>query len=150
MPAVQLLDFDDIVLEEARRARAGDVVVDGSAISAARVRADPRLLRHAVRNLVDNAVRHARSRVRVSLEASAAGARLIVDDDGHGVPVIHRAQVFDRFVRLDEGRARDEGGAGLGLAIVRGIIEAHGGRVEVDDAPGGGARFVVTLPAHAG
>jgi signal transduction histidine kinase len=150
MPAVQLLDFDDIVLEEARRARAGDVVVDGSAISAARIRADPRLLRHAVRNLVDNAVRHARSRVRVSLEASAAGARLIVDDDGHGVPVIHRAQVFDRFVRLDEGRARDEGGAGLGLAIVRGIIEAHGGRVEVDDAPGGGARFVVTLPAHAG
>ena len=149
-PAVQPLDLDDIVLEEVRRVRTSDIVVDGSGINAARVQADSRLLRHAVRNLVDNAVRHAESRVRVSLQTSADGAHLIVDDDGHGVPVRHRAHVFDRFVRLDEGRARDEGGAGLGLAIVRGIVEAHGGRVEVDDAPGGGARFTVTLPIHAG
>jgi signal transduction histidine kinase len=148
-PAFQAVDLDDIVLAEVHRARTDAIVVDGSAISAARVQGDPQLLSHVVRNLVDNAVRHAQARVTVSLRTVQGDAQLVVDDDGLGVPPKSRATIFDRFSRLDEGRARDHGGAGLGLAIVRGIVEAHGGSVDIDDAPGGGARFVVRLPPDA-
>ena len=66
-----------------------------------------------------------------------------------GIPDADRAGVFDRFVRLDEGRARDAGGSGLGLAIVREIARVHGGTVTVGESPLGGARFVVDLPAGA-
>ena len=72
--------------------------------------------------------------------------RFIVDDDGPGIPPDQRAAVFDRFRRLDGGRARDAGGAGLGLAIVQAIAHAHGGRVWADAAPSGGARFVLEIP----
>jgi signal transduction histidine kinase len=72
--------------------------------------------------------------------------QLVVDDDGPGIPPADRARVFDRFTRLDEGRARDAGGVGLGLSMVKAIVERHGGSVTVDDAPLGGARFVVELP----
>ena len=72
---------------------------------------------------------------------------LIVDDDGPGIPAEDRERVFERFTRLDEGRARDAGGLGLGLAMAKTIVERHGGTVEIDDAPLGGARFVVRLPA---
>jgi len=72
---------------------------------------------------------------------------LIVDDDGPGISVADRERVFERFTRLDEGRSRDAGGVGLGLAMVRAIVERHGGSVSVDDSPFGGARFVVRLPA---
>jgi signal transduction histidine kinase len=70
----------------------------------------------------------------------------VVDDDGDGVPETERLRVFDRFVRLDESRRRDRDGAGLGLSITRAIAEAHGGGVHVEDAPAGGARFVLRLP----
>lgn len=142
----QVVDLDDLALDEVHRARQSPVRVDGSAISTARVDGDARQLGQVVRNLVDNAVRHARSRVSVSLAESDGFAELVVDDDGNGVPPRHRTQVFDRFVRLDEARARDDGGAGLGLAIVREIVGAHRGSVTVEDAPAGGARFVVRLP----
>ena len=127
---------------------AGDIQLDGSAIGPARVHGDPRLLGQVVRNLVDNAVRHARSRVSVSLAARGSTVELIVDDDGHGIAARDVARVFDRFVRLDEARARDEGGAGLGLAIVREIVDLHDGTVTVGEAPDGGARFTVVLPAN--
>jgi signal transduction histidine kinase len=74
---------------------------------------------------------------------------LSVDDDGPGVAPADRSRIFDRFTRLDDGRARDAGGSGLGLAIVREIVAAHGGTVRVEDAPSGGARFEVHLPASA-
>ena len=70
---------------------------------------------------------------------------LVVEDDGQGVPEADRRRVFERFVRLDEARARDGGGSGLGLAIVREIAAAHGGAVSVEEGARGGARFVVTL-----
>ena len=70
-----------------------------------------------------------------------------VDDDGPGVPPDQRERVFERFVRLDEARARDAGGSGLGLAIVTEVVRAHGGSVAVGDSPLGGAQFVVRLPA---
>ena len=103
-------------------------------------------LPEVVRNLVDNAVRHARSRVSVSLATRGITVELIVDDDGHGIAAREFSRVFDRFVRLDEARARDEGGAGLGLAIVREIVDLHDGKVTVGEAPDGGARFTVVLP----
>jgi signal transduction histidine kinase len=99
-----------------------------------------------VRNLLENAERHARSAVSVSLAHDGADLLLTVTDDGPGVAPEDRDRIFDRFVRLDEARARDQGGAGLGLAITREIVAAHGGAVHLDDAPGGGARFVVRLP----
>jgi signal transduction histidine kinase len=73
-------------------------------------------------------------------------ARLVVDDDGPGIPVAERELVFERFARLDDARARDGGGAGLGLSLVKAIAERHGGRVLIDDAPLGGARLIVELP----
>ena len=145
--AHQVVDLDDLALDEVHRSRPGDIQLDGSAIGPARVHGDPRLLGQVVRNLVDNAVRHARSRVSVSLAARGSTVELIVDDDGHGIAARDFARVFDRFVRLDEARARDEGGAGLGLAIVREIVDLHDGTVTVGEAPDGGARFTVVLPA---
>jgi signal transduction histidine kinase len=73
---------------------------------------------------------------------------MVVSDDGPGIPDGDRARVFDRFVRLDSARSRDGGGSGLGLAIVAEIIAAHAGSIAIDDRPGGGSRFTVTLPVQ--
>jgi signal transduction histidine kinase len=99
-------------------------------------------LERVVRNLVDNAQRHAVSRVAVTVSAVDGQAVLTVEDDGPGIPEADRERVFDRFVRLDDARDRDEGGSGLGLAIVADIARAHGGTAAV----GGRSRFVVRLP----
>ena len=139
------VDLDEIVLEETRRSYR--VPVDTSHVSAGRVRGSGTQLARAVRNLLDNAARHAHHRVTVGLETHNGSVVLVVDDDGPGVPAAERARVFERFTRLDEGRARDAGGVGLGLPMVRAIVDRHAGSVTVDDAPDGGARFVVRLPA---
>jgi signal transduction histidine kinase len=103
-------------------------------------------LGRVVRNLLDNAARHADSEVAVALHTGDAGVELTVDDDGPGIPVDDRSRVFDRFTRLDDGRARDAGGLGLGLSMVKAIVEQHGGTVAIEDAPIGGARVRVQLP----
>jgi signal transduction histidine kinase len=151
------LDLDDIVLAEAGRVRArGRVQVDLSRVSAGRVRGLADHLTRVVRNLLENAERHAATRIRVELSPALATGRgaqvqLVISDDGPGVPVEHRARIFDRFIRLDDARARPTqdygGGSGLGLAICREIVTAHGGRIWADEARGGGARFVVQIPA---
>jgi len=142
------VDLDDVALDEVARLRArAGVRVDASGITACRVAGDARLLALAVRNLADNAARHAASTVSVATAAGSDGAVLTVDDDGRGIPAAERERVLDRFVRLDEGRDRESGGSGLGLAIVRAVAEAHGGSVAVEEAPGGGARVVLRLPA---
>jgi signal transduction histidine kinase len=138
------VDLDDLVLEEAGRVR--PVPIDTSRVSAGRVAGDPRQLVRLVRNLLDNACSHARSRVVTSVATGAGSVWLVVDDDGPGIPPADRERVFDRFTRLDEGRGRGGGGAGLGLAMIRSIAERHGGTVMIDDAPIGGARFVVRFP----
>jgi signal transduction histidine kinase len=141
------VDLDEVVNAETARLRALDVVVDDSGVAAARVQGDRAALTRLVRNLTDNAARHARSRVAVSVAMEDGDAVVRVDDDGPGVPRAERERVFERFTRLDEGRARGAGGAGLGLALVRAVAVAHGGTVRVLDAPLGGARFEARLPA---
>jgi signal transduction histidine kinase len=141
------VDLDDLVLAEASRLRGAGITVDETGVGPARVHGNPQLLGQLVRNLTDNAARHARSRVAISLTQRDGRAVLVVDDDGDGIPQAQRDRVFDRFVRLDDARDRDAGGSGLGLAIVRGVARAAHGAVTIDDAPLGGARFTVTLPA---
>jgi signal transduction histidine kinase len=114
------------------------------------VRAAEDVLERVVLNLVENAVRYARSRVEVVVERSGEDVVLTVADDGPGVPPADRDRVFERFTRLDDARSREEGGSGLGLAIVRELVRAHSGDVHLDDpAPGAGPglRAVVRLPA---
>ncbi|MEW1930261.1 MULTISPECIES: sensor histidine kinase [unclassified Streptomyces] len=98
-------------------------------------------------NLVNNAQRHARSHVTVATRAEGAWAVLEVSDDGDGVPEGERDRIFERFVRLDDARTRDDGGAGLGLAIARDVAARHGGTLTVGEAPGGGALFELRIPA---
>ncbi len=106
---------------------------------------DPEGLRRVLANLLDNAVRHAASGVTVRLGRAGDAAELVVADDGPGVPAADRDRVFDRFTRLDSGRGRDDGGAGLGLAIVRELVRAHGGTVTLQNGDPG-TRVVVALP----
>ena len=103
-------------------------------------------LERVVGNLVENARRYARTRVDVSVSATAGLAVLEVRDDGPGVPAKDRERIFERFVRLDEARDRVQGGFGLGLAIVADLCRAFGGRVTVTDANGSGAVFTAALP----
>jgi signal transduction histidine kinase len=140
------VDLDEIV--EAERGRPSDVGGVAPEVRAApvRVSGDRAQLVRAVRNLVDNARRHARSRVLVTLVAEGPWAVVEVADDGPGVPEEERERVFERFVRLDEARARSDGGAGLGLAIVREIVVAHGGDVAVTGSDLGGALFRLRIP----
>jgi signal transduction histidine kinase len=140
------VDLDDLASAEARRVRRPGLVVDTSGIGGGRVRGDAMSLAQVVRNLVDNAARHADHKVAVAVRGSGDSVELIVDDDGAGIPEDQRGRVFERFVRLDEARARDAGGSGLGLAIVKEIVVAHGGTVEATSADLGGARFVVRFP----
>ncbi len=146
LPAVAV-DLDDLVLEEAAQLRrSSTLTVRLDRVSAAQVRGDALQLRRVIRNLVDNARRHAASTVTFELDERAEGVRLVVADDGPGIPAEHAAVVFDRFTRLEESRQRDAGGSGLGLAICQEIVERHGGSIELDTTATSGARFVVRLP----
>jgi signal transduction histidine kinase len=154
-PAQRPVDLDDIVLQEVAALRARTTVaIDASGVSAAGVVGDPGELRRVVRNLGDNAARHARRRVEVTLGEEVRDgmpeAVLTVTDDGEGIPPERAESVFDRFARLDAARTRDTGGTGLGLAIARDIVERHGGSITVETSHRPGARFVVVLPARAG
>lgn len=145
------VDLDDLALAEASRlCRAGaggsGPVVDATGVVPVRVLGDPVALGQVVRNLVDNAARHAVAGVVLETGEEPGHAVLRVTDDGAGVPVEDRERVFERFVRLDEARSRDAGGSGLGLAIVQEIVRAHGGTVRVLEATGGGAALEVRLP----
>jgi len=113
------------------------------------VSADRQLLRRALRNLLDNALRHARSQVALDLRREADAVVVAVSDDGPGVPEEDRERIFEPFSRVDASRSRESGGAGLGLAIVQRILEAHGGDVQVETAEGGGARFETRWPSEA-
>jgi signal transduction histidine kinase len=143
-PRFEDVDLDEVA--EAERLRPAARIVPRIEAAHVRVVGDRGQLAQVVRNLVDNACRHARSTVVVSVGRDGRTAALDVADDGPGVPPDQRARVFERFVRLDDARARADGGAGLGLAIVAEVVAAHGGTVDVVDGPLGGARFRVRLP----
>jgi len=112
--------------------------------------ADPDRLAQALRNLIGNAIEHTTPRVglvRLRVEALRSGClRLLVEDDGPGIPPEQRERVFDRFHRVDAARDRASGGTGLGLSIVRAIASAHGGEVSAGDSPERGARIELVIP----
>jgi signal transduction histidine kinase len=139
------VDLDDVVLREARRLRErGRVSVDLRGVSAAQTIGDTQQLSRAIRNLLDNAERHATALVTITLAEIDGRVRLTISDDGAGISADDRQHVFERFTRLDDARSRDAGGTGLGLAIVRDIVQRHGGSINIEDRLP--TTFVVDLP----
>ena len=132
--------------EASRLQRSGTVVVDASDVEPIVMGGDRGQIERAIRNLVDNAERHATSKVRLAVTTFDDRVVIDIDDDGPGVPHDARLRVFERFVRLDESRQRASGGTGLGLAIVNEIVADHDGEVRVETSPLGGARFRVSFP----
>jgi signal transduction histidine kinase len=145
MGTVEPVDLTGLVAEECARAGAElaasadekSVVVEGVA----------KLLRRAVRNLLENAHRYSSGAVTVELRSIAGFAELRVNDQGPGVPASERERIFEPFYRLP-GASERHGGVGLGLALVRSIAQRHHGSVHCEDAPGGGACFVLRVPCH--
>lgn len=105
----------------------------------------PNLIKRAVRNLIENAVKYG-ERARVRIESSDGYAVVDVDDDGPGIPDAEIGRMFEAFTRLEQSRSRDTGGAGLGLALARTIVEAHGGALTLQNRAEGGLRAVMRLP----
>ncbi|HET6287809.1 MAG TPA: ATP-binding protein [Amycolatopsis sp.] len=140
------VDLADVVGEQvAERALEPGPAVVSDVDGPAPVAGEPVQLERLLRNLLDNAVRHARSSVTVRLRREAGEAVLEVLDDGPGIPAADRERVFDRFARLDDARARDAGGTGLGLTLARDIAVRHGGSLRAEDGASG-ARLVARLP----
>ena len=146
------VDLAALVTEEAERSAGSRVPVTARATGPCLVSGDAEGLRRMLRNLIENAMRYAKSGVDVTARREDGEAVLTVSDDGPGIPAADRERAFDRFVRLDDARSRDDsgtGGAGLGLAIVRAIARTHGGSAYLEDATPG-LRAVVRLPAAPG
>jgi signal transduction histidine kinase len=144
----RLVDLDEVVLRQVQLLDRGtDTTIDTSALSAGQVVGNESDLERLVENLLTNAVRHARSRVKVDLVEGDGEVDLAVGDDGPGIPAADRDRVFERFTRLDASRTAGNGGAGLGLSIVQAVTAAHGGTVTVGESPLGGAEFRIVLPA---
>ncbi|WP_405507090.1 HAMP domain-containing histidine kinase [Streptomyces cyaneofuscatus] len=152
-PGAARLDAGALVREEVSQ-RTGDripvtVEVEAAEDASYEVNGSRGQLVRVVGNLLDNAQRHAESLVAVRVAIDGAGVRVEVRDDGAGVPEDERERIFERFVRLDDARSRDDGGAGLGLAIARDVATRHGGTLTVHRAPEGGAAFRLWLPRAA-
>src|SRR5713226_8667107 len=145
-PAPQVVEVESAARDAweealAARARAAGVSLETAvAPDAHALLVDPDALRQIFTNLFDNAIRHTPSggRVRVGAELTQDGMAVSVTDTGAGIPAEHLPRIFERFYRVDLGRARHQGGTVLGLAIVKHLVEAHGGRVEAESALGRG------------
>jgi len=144
-PAISYLDV--IAEGDAARVRRESGLDVHTDLEEARLIGDVSGISRVLRNLLDNAVRHAKSRIEITVAARGEQVVLTVGDDGPGIPAADRTRVFDRFVRIDTDRSREAGGTGLGLAIVAEIVAAHRGTVGIDERSGGGTRVTVTLPA---
>ncbi|MER7817351.1 HAMP domain-containing sensor histidine kinase [Streptomyces sp. NPDC096153] len=146
-PGRARLDLAVTVREEvAQRGAADRLPVAVDAEESVEVAGSRGQLARVLGNLLDNAQRHARGAVSVTVRREGGDAVLTVADDGPGVPGPERERIFERFVRLDDARTRDAGGAGLGLAIARDVAQRHGGTLTVSATAGGGALFVLRLP----
>ena len=151
-PVMDLVEESVAVVGVLAEEKKQSIVVNGE--QALRVSADRGFLRMAVINLLDNAVKYSPpgSAIHVRLErmngepSHSRQMNLTIHDEGPGIPPDQANHVFDRFYRLDESRARDTGGAGLGLAIAKWSIEAHGGKILLESIPGNGATFSIRLP----
>ncbi|MCY0906143.1 sensor histidine kinase [Arthrobacter sp. H14-L1] len=139
------VDLDDVLDTEIRRLRSMSAHHISADLTPVRVTGDARRLGQVLRNVLDNANRHARSRILVRLTAGPGGARVVIDNDGDPVPEADRQRIFERFVRLDESRSRESGGSGLGLAIAAGIMAAHHGSITASVSPAGECRFEIFL-----
>lgn len=139
----RVADYLSLIAEE----RGITVAVKGTAA----VTADRLLVQRAITNLVSNAIRHAysNSTVSVVIAQEDGNATLKVTNKGDGIAPAHLERIFDRFYRIDSGRARRDGGTGLGLAIVRSIMSTHGGSVTVRSSQGGETTFTLTFPVTA-
>lgn len=146
-PSREPVDLALLAAEDVARRGSARVPVRLVAGNPVPLHGDPAQLERLLANLVDNAVRHARTEVGVRAAVEGNDAVLEVTDDGPGVPEADRSRIFERFVRLDTVRARESGGTGLGLAIAREIARAHGG--ELTMAPGPGATFRARLPRRS-
>ncbi|MEG0862225.1 MAG: ATP-binding protein [Pseudomonas sp.] len=138
--------IDSVLGAVALEAESGgiELVLDGCTVETIRI--EPRFMARAVINLLRNAIRYAEREVRVRLDREGEWYRIVVEDDGPGVPVDARQKIFEPFSRLDASRDRRTGGFGLGLALVRRVSQWHGGQADVRDADAGGALFVLTWP----
>ncbi|MEU6570072.1 sensor histidine kinase [Streptomyces parvulus] len=146
-PADARVDLAVLAREEAAGRAGVSVREEGGETGAVTVAGSRGQLGRVLANLLDNAQRHARSAVVVSVRRDGGLAVVGVADDGDGVPEADRERIFERFVRLDDARSRDDGGAGLGLAIARDVAVRHGGTLTVHGGPAGGALFELRLPA---
>ena len=150
--AARPVDLRDTLLEAAElvaaAAAAKSIAVEIEPGAAPVVEGDPDALLRLAANLLDNAVKYNRPQgfVRVRISERDGEALLEVADGGIGISPAHLGRIFERFYRVDSGRAREEGGTGLGLAIVKHVALAHGGRVEVESELGRGSTFRVVLP----
>lgn len=142
------VDLEDVVEREVRRLALVSQIMIHTHLEPVRVVGDELRLAQVVRNLLDNAARHARSTVTVWTQVEAGTAQVWVDNDGDPIAPEERERIFDRFVRLDAARSVDSGGSGLGLPIARALIEAHGGSLEVT-ALDDGSRFRIQLPVRS-
>jgi signal transduction histidine kinase len=144
----KVVDLDELVLSQARQlARTTGLGIDTSAVSGGQVHGCEMDLARLVENLATNALRYARTTMSFSVQPTRNTVELAVADDGPGIPVADRDRIFERFSTLDDSHMGMRPGAGLGLSIVEAIVAAHRGTLRVEDTAGGGARFVVTLPA---
>ena len=149
------LPLDHLVRDVADRLRpvavAKDVTLDLT-VEPVQVTGDRQLLDEVATNLLNNALKYTQAGGRVALRLGAhdGHARLTVADSGPGIPPEDLSRVFDRFYRVDTARSRAQGGVGLGLAICRELVEAHGGRIWAEPGPAGGSSFIVDLPLRDG
>lgn len=142
------IDICDLLYEEAALLKGRTTSeVDVSDVQPVVCSADHEALSHAVRNLMDNAARYAKTRVKVSCAQAGDAVRITVSDDGKGIAPEDRERVFGRFVRLEEGRSRKEGSTGLGLAVVKTVAEQHGGTAMFVEPELGGATAVLEIPS---
>ena len=139
---------DEVAEAEIARARQDAHCAIETVITPVRVIGDSTAISRVIRNLLDNAVRHATSRVEVCVGHRDREAMIAISDDGPGIATKDRVRVFERFVRLDSDRSRSGGGAGLGLAIVAELVAAHGGTVAIEGRPVRGTTLLVSLPQH--
>ena len=145
-PAVEV-NLTDMLLELVEDFRLSEATVSLTAPDTVSTLVRPTSLRRALRNLIDNAIRYGNT-VEIGLENNKEEIQIVIDDRGPGIPEEQMATIFEPFVRLEHSRSRDTGGIGLGLAIARTIVQAHGGEIALSNRPAGGLSVCVHLPKN--